>query len=413
MLRIHHAEDAAAAADAIAEAVRRDSPELPLVVDAGGGAVARRTRGPAAWDELLIVLFGSGDLPPALRDLVREELTRAGAESRQPRLLPVSTCAARPVPPPPLQGMKALPCIGPAADEVQRIVRRALALLGLRTRDQGRQVFVSYRATDGVLVAEQLATFLDQAGYQAQLDSDWLQGGEDVQQAIQRHLSAASLVLLLDTPRASESDWIRQEIDGAIEHFVPILPVVLRPAGDPGKGPRFRALKELDRYAELTVELDAGGVCQPLTEAQLATLREEMEGYLSDVLRTLMMLPALAADSFQRAGFDWVPRPELAGLFETTRPEEGGAATRALTYCSPLPPTFSRAVEALKQFPRKTSGVSLGPLRYNYRIFLNQTALPTPELQSLATGLGLAQDAQLRILDPLGLELFLRRFARD
>ncbi len=411
MIRIHHTGDAMAAARAVERRLAETYGDLPVQIITGT-TDPRQPPIPDAtgWDDLLLVVFGTEALSDRARDAIAMELDRSASDRRRPRLLPVSALADRPVPPPPMDTIKALPCIGPSDAELTRIARRTGALLGLWTRGPDKRVFVSYRAADGALIAEQVTGFLQAQGYTALRDEEWLEGGDRVQLEIERRLASASLVLLLDTPRANESDWIRQEIDGAIARFVPILPVVLRTAEDKAKGPRFRALRELERWASLTADPDPNGVCRPLDDAGLRTLLEEMENYLSDVLRAQMALLENARDSFRRAGFDATPLAGHGGLFETSRADEGFAAIRVLTYCSPLPPTFHRAVEELKRFPRPAGGHAPSPLRYNYRIFLHQDPIPAPELESIAKAVGMAEEAQLRMLDPLGLELFLRRF---
>lgn len=375
----------------------------------GAGATPGATR-PAAWDDLLAIVFGAGPLTPTAQAAAAAELEWASAGQRPPRLLPISADCAHRTPPAPLDAIKALPCFGSAADELERIGRRIGALLGLWTRGKDKRIFVSYRAADGFALAEQVAGFLQGLGYAALRDEEWLEGGDVVQDEIERHLESASLVLLLDTPRAAESRWIKQEIDMAIRNFVPILPVVLRPAGDRRQGPSFRALMELGRWHQVGAELDGEGRCRSLPDDMLPGLLAEMELYLSDILRIRAMLARLAADSFERAGFAWSPLAPERGLYETFKADEHFAAIRMLTHCSPLPPTFHRAVEAFKRHPGQGQGPESGGLRYNFRIFLHEGGVPPLELESVAQSLGMREEAQLRVLDLTRLEEFIARF---
>lgn len=353
---------------------------------------------------VLIVVFDGAPLTPSTHAAITRELERSKAEGRSTRLLPVSARPDRPVPPAPMNAIKALPGATPA--ERERVLRRAGAMVGLWTRGTGKKVFVSYRAADGKPVAEQVTSFLQGIGYDALRDDEWLEGGDRVQEEIEERLSQASLLLLIDTPRVKESEWIRKEIDGAIARFVPILPIVLRERTDRERGPRSLAVQGLKRWVPLVTRLE-DGVCSVLAAEQLDELTEEFEWYLQDLLRDRLHLEAMAAERFEAMGFRWESFPVPHGIAEATRRDAQGSVLRVLAYSSPLSPTFLPAVEAFKTYRSGGHAGGTAGLRYNYRLFLHADPLARPEWTRLAEQVGLSQNAQLRILDHAQLQWFL------
>ena len=77
--------------------------------------------------------------------------------------------------------------------------------------------------------------------------------GSPVQKQIDEALGDANLVLLIDTPDAPASPWIKHEVDTADALLLPILPVCLREPSDPRHGPRFRSLVALQRWIAFEV----------------------------------------------------------------------------------------------------------------------------------------------------------------
>ena len=120
------------------------------------------------------------------------------------------------------------------------------------------QIFISYRTADGSAIAVQLYDHLSSLGYLPWRDEarefdgePQILPGSPVQQAIDDALSKANLVMLIDTPSAPHSPWIKHEVDTANSLLLPILPICFRDANDPKKGPRFRSLLDLQRWVEL------------------------------------------------------------------------------------------------------------------------------------------------------------------
>jgi hypothetical protein len=409
MIELHFGTESEHQAMALTAALRGRWPGVAVEPCRDGCAPAAVAGRDADWDDLRVVLFGTGPLPAATLAAVTTELDRAARQRVPPRLLPVATDPARPVPPAPLDGLKALNCRAADESELGRIGTRVGALLGLWTRGSDKPIFVSYRAADGTALAEQVTAFLQEHGYTAWRDEEWLQGGEAVQEEIERRLARAGLVLLLDSPRASESTWIKAEIEWAVRGLVPILPVRLLKPGDRRQVPRFRKLQELGRWYRVETAFDAQGRCVDLSDDGLAGLLGELEDYLSGIFRTGLKLPRYAGEMFARAGFAWSPLVPERGLFEASRPDAHAAMIRMLTHCSPLPTCSRGSAEALKSYAG-VAGAALSPLRYNFRLCLHDESLPPPELETLAEELGMQTDAQLRLLDLARLDAFLGSF---
>src|SRR5438105_2906545 len=202
------------------------------------------------WDDLLIVLYARPELPEPARNFISEFLRERGKHSL---VLPVSIAQGLRQPPAPLASIKAIPYDGEARGAAGRIARRVGAMLGLKLRRRDNQILISYRAKDGINIATQIHDHLASLGYRVWLDEARdpidqepnILPGKEVQEEIRNALSESNLLLLVDTPAAGESGWIKYEIDTANGDLLPVLPVCLRPKGDRRKGPQFRSLRDL------------------------------------------------------------------------------------------------------------------------------------------------------------------------
>jgi len=104
-------------------------------------------------------------------------------------------------------------------------------MLGLRVQGRDSKIFISYRASDGARIAQQLYTHLESLGHRPFLDQareidgeTKILPGSPVQDQIDEALDEARLVLLIDTPDAPHSLWIKHEVDTANALLLPILP---------------------------------------------------------------------------------------------------------------------------------------------------------------------------------------------
>ena len=114
------------------------------------------------------------------------------------------------------------------ADEVA-----AAPAVGARVRDP-RQVFISHAHADAAL-ARQLADDLEAEGYAVWIAPDSIRPGEKWAEAIDRGLDTSGLFVLLLTPDAVASRWVKTETNVAIElehegvlRFVPVMVAACR-----------------------------------------------------------------------------------------------------------------------------------------------------------------------------------------
>lgn len=412
MIGIYATADAAYSAEKTKDALLASWPQLPAVASDGDVLPALPFIGGAArpaWDDLLIVLFGADPLPAPLRAPIRRELDAARAEKRASRVLPVSTLEAHRQPPEPLEEVLALHCAEPDGPAGERLARRVGALLSLWLRGDDRKVFVSHRQADGQPVAKQVTAYLHEQGYRAWRDEERLVGGDVVQDEIERNIADASMLLLLDTPLAGESEWIAREVDAAIAGFVPIVSVVLRPRGTTGPAgePGVYAAREL-KHHRIDVVTDPRGVVELLHEDQLAEMLVAVEGYLSDLLRSQQALAFKAEETFRDAGFDWATLDAQRFLYAGSKQENDWSSIRLLSHCSALPPSFLWAVQALRRYEAASADPHAST--FNHRLFIYEPPLPAPTLRRLARDHEAYRDPILRLLDPSRLEAFLSRY---
>ncbi len=419
VLYILSTDDAKTRADEIAGELAKAYPDLQVLqcgeVEAPPLLTAQSW---PRWDDLLVVVFGTGPLPAPLQGTLSQEVSAASAERRNARILPISTLPDLRVPPAPLDAIKALPCLHDRNTDVTNVVRRVGVLLGLWLRGSGKKFFVSYRESDGREVAKQLVEYLKRHGYPAWLDAERLDGGQIVQQAIEKHVAGADMVLLLDTPQVTDSKWIKKEIDAAIHGFVPIFPLVLRPAagGLRKPGSSFLALRELYCH-ELEVTLGNDAMCVSLSQEDLNQVLVAIEQRLLQIVRNRMKLPSHAREAFERVHFSWSTLDQHRQMYESTRKESRFSQTRMLAHCSVDGPTFHRSVKAFQSYhpaaaPAGGSAGTAPPRAYNFKLFLYDEPVPEPNLEEIAEHLRLDEDPLLRLVDLTELTLHLETFRR-
>src|SRR5687768_15869441 len=110
----------------------------------------------SSWDDLLIVVYGKEDFP----DPGGRFITQYQERPQSAMLLPVvADAAVRKPPPQAASGIKALPYDDTAKGADGRLVNRVGAMLGLRVQGRDSKIFISYRASDGTVIANQLYKF--------------------------------------------------------------------------------------------------------------------------------------------------------------------------------------------------------------------------------------------------------------
>jgi hypothetical protein len=91
-----------------------------------------------------------------------------------------------------------------------------------------RTVFISYSRTDGEFV-DKLEPDLRQQGFQTWVDRRRLEGGQVWDAEIRDALDNAAVIVLILTPDALKSRWVRTEYEYGIRRRKPIIPVMFYP----------------------------------------------------------------------------------------------------------------------------------------------------------------------------------------
>jgi len=122
-----------------------------------------------------------------------------------------------------------------------------LRLVGL-TEEQ-RRVFISYRRTDALLLAEQLWEELGKRGFDVFLDRFTIEPAVDFQARLTMQLADKAFVLFLESPEALTSPWVSHEINFARQNRLGLLALSWPGLADDAKLP--------DLYPDYRYELNA------------------------------------------------------------------------------------------------------------------------------------------------------------
>lgn len=299
------------------------------------------------WDDLLVILYDDQPFPSSGNDFINRFVTERSGRSL---MLPVAT-AGRSRPPADAEQIKAFEFDATAAGVDGSLVRRAGAMVGLRLQKRENVIFISYRATDGRHLAVQIEDHLKSLGYPVWRDeakeldgSTKILPGNPVQSEIDRALEKAAVVLLLDTPRASESIWINHEVDTANGLMIPVLPVCFRASDDRQKGPRFASLLQLQRW------VDVRQTGAPIDVSALNSIVSELETYLSEIVRRRCRVPFIVEREFTSRQYSWnVLDPKLM-VSESKRVHNARLTTRVLSHCSIFDHVYGPALDRFSQF---------------------------------------------------------------
>jgi hypothetical protein len=114
------------------------------------------------------------------------------------------------------------------------------------------KVFLSHARKDGDL-ARELAERLKRSGFTVWASEDQVQPGENWAKKIGKALDDSELMVILLTPRAMESDWLRQNIEfalGSKRYEGRVFSVFVGPTLDVGKDAPWILLKLPHRQVE-------------------------------------------------------------------------------------------------------------------------------------------------------------------
>jgi hypothetical protein len=350
------------------------------------------------WDDLLIVLYDTQHFPEMGKRFIQAYLDMSDARGY---VLPVALHPQRQRPPEPISHLKAILYDDTAKGTTGRIARRVGALLGLRLRRGDTKVFISYRAVDGSAIAQQLEAFLHSHGFnpwrdEAQDADDGdpnIQGGENVQTVLDTHLRQAALILLVDTPEAPASKWIKFEIDTANAQLLPILPVCCRDEDDRRHGPRFRSLMDLQRWVEVTLRPHPPAM--PLEDTELDRIMDEMESYLCEIYRRKSKIPYEVSKQFRAHDFAWTALDDSRRLYQSLKRYNVRIRHQILLHCSIFDEVYTPALQAFVAYAKQPA---VGP-QTNFRLFIyGGEVLPELEIEELYTAAHLDDEANLIVL---------------
>jgi hypothetical protein len=347
-------------------------------------AVAATTAPPAwpraaSWDDLLVIVYNADGFPAAgnhfIEEFVRERAGRA-------MLLPVAVDPAFRRPPEAAAAIKALAYDAAAPGPNGRLVNRAGGMLGLRVQGRDTRIFISYRGTDGAPIAHQLHDYLTASGHRAYLDeAKEIDGeaailpGSDVQAEIDEALKSANLLLLIDTPDAPTSRWIKHEVDTADGLLLPILPICFRKPGDPKHGPRFPSLLALQRWLQFQLPTPA---TSSIADHQLAEIVDGAEKYLCEIFQRKCRVPFIVEKEFVSRDFAWKVLDQRLLMYESSKTHSGRLHTRVCSHCSMFEQIYMPALRRFGAFLDKTG-------RGNYALFIyDGELLPDQQLEALA-----------------------------
>ena len=109
------------------------------------------------------------------------------------------------------------------AGELDSIVN--VALEELRLLRKTRRVFISYKRSESLAVANQLYDALSRGQFDVFLDTYSIRGSADFQAELKHRITDSDVLVQLNSARFMESKWCREEISGANAHQVGVLQV--------------------------------------------------------------------------------------------------------------------------------------------------------------------------------------------
>jgi hypothetical protein len=332
-----------------------------------------------SWDDMLIVVYNGKTFPHVGNSFISQFLRD---RSDAAILLPVAINLAAKTPPTAAETIKALEYDHAAKGPAGKLAHRVGAMLGLRLQGRDSKIFISYRATDGKAIATQLHAHLVHLGHRSFLDEAKEIDGETailpgcpVQKEIDAALEGANLILLLDTPSAPASKWIKHEVDTADSLLLPILPICFRDNADTKTGPRFPSLRALQRWVDL--QTPNATAKPPLGASQLEEIVSAAEHYLCEIFQRKCRVPFIVQKEFVSHGFVWKELDKKLLIFESSKRPHPRVLTRVLSHCSIFDPNYSPAIKRFGGF-LKTSG------RCNYSLFIyDGELLPAWQLEEI------------------------------
>lgn len=343
----------------------------------------------SATSVVLVVLPepGQGFDAQAAAHLERVFRRNAGASQTvwQSQAIPIARDAGSLPPAAPLQDLQGL--LVRSLDSAGVAVAATAALINaslLLARDQQGALFISYSHRDGLHLATLLQEKLLERGFRVFRDEHKdrdqqiaIPPGSATQKVIERSILDHGFVLLLDTPAAERSTWVREEVNIAIGHLLPILPIVFPDDGAPAgaahpRGGRFRPLRELDRDVRVG------------DEADLLAKIDEIEQHVVQILlshwRSRRRLLYATQVRFEHLQYTWqsVQAARLHYVVEKKSPLATSArfTKRFIVGCSPYPRLVPQSIEPLRGYFDGSADPGPGPRKpYSAAVLVHGAAV--------------------------------------
>ena len=131
------------------------------------------------------------------------------------------------------------------AGEIDSIVN--VALEELRLLRKTRRVFISYKRSDSVAVANQLYDVLSRHQFDVFLDTYSICGSADFQEELKHRITDSDVLLQLNSPHFMESDWCKKEISEANARQVGVLQINW-PGVDTAEAHKLSKVLKLNRF---------------------------------------------------------------------------------------------------------------------------------------------------------------------
>ncbi len=150
---------------------------------------------------------------------------------------------------------------------------------------EDRRIFISYARNDASAMADRVFGVLAQKRFDVFLDRFRLEPGSDFLERIQDEILDKSMVVVIETPRAISSPWVRKEVDIAIARRLGL--VAINTVGS-------AAIREIDEPARCRIDNDEQ-IANFLVEQhrmQLLDRRESLRHTIYQALRHAGLAPA-------------------------------------------------------------------------------------------------------------------------
>lgn len=208
-------------------------------------------------------------------------------------------------------------------DRVADVLLRELGL-----HEDRREVFISHKRSESVSVAEQLHTHLERRRFRVFVDRFDLEPGSMVQAEILDAICETGFFLLLETPRAHRSRWVRKEVVHAEANRIPRL--ILR--WPDVAGGASRAIDDLTERVVLDdAELEPDGSERPrrLTASAVERIGDLIErGHAAGLARRRAQLVGSVLDHLDVLGIEADELPGWRFQLDLATPHRLGIGPR-------------------------------------------------------------------------------------